>query len=278
MPYPVGVSQDWTRRYLNLLGFALADDDPLPPADLATLERITRAHLLTVPFESITSVLRRSSCASPSVPPLDAEAMLASWIDRRSGGLCFEVTEMVSRLLRALGYAAHPVLGRISFPGSHQSVAVGVDGVRYLVDVGNGAPFFEPVRAGDTVEIHRAGLAYRFRPEDASAPEAVVIQDRWIDEQWQPFCRYALDVPTAADRRTAYQQHHVRGGSWVVDNLVLVRCLQDEVWSFRDGTLSHFTADGKHTRQIEPSDYSSLAAELFTLPNLPIAEAVRALA
>src|SRR5215471_1213853 len=266
---------DWTRRYLALLGFDMRDGAALPPADLDTLNRIARAHVLTVPFESITSVLRRRRSSTENVPPLDPEVILNAWIDRRAGGLCFEVTEMVSRLLSSLGYDAHPVLGEISFPGAHQAVCVTIDGTRFMVDAGNGAPFFVPIPldAGD-FEIHQVGLAYRFHQE---ADADVSVQDRWIDGEWKPFCRYTLAVPDPAAREAAYQRLHLLGHMWVVDNLVLVRCTEQDVWSLRDGTLNHFTADGKTTETIPPTAYPACAADLFTLPNLPIAEAARQL-
>lgn len=259
----------WTSRYLKLLGLP---DEPLPTPDLATLRRISRAHLLTVPFESITSVLRRRRHIGASVPLLDVEVILDAWIARRSGGLCFEVTEMLNRLLVALGYAAHPVLGQISFPGSHQAVRVAVDGRDYLVDCGNGAPFFEPIPLDATLELQHAGLAYRFRRDGHT-----FVQDRWIDTAWQPFCRFDLDEPSAEAREQAYQMHHVIGCSWVVDAIVLVRCAEDEVWSLRDGRLTHFTGEPQAKHVSEVDDYRRTVAEVFSLPNLPIGDALEAL-
>jgi arylamine N-acetyltransferase len=259
----------WTQRYLTLLGL-----EPAPAPTLQTLERIARAHLERVPFESITSVLRRRASNTETVPPLDPDQILTNWEHRRSGGLCFEVTEMVSRLLTEVGYQAHPVLGRISFPGSHQAVHVILEKKQHLVDLGNGAPFFDPIPLDEPFEIRRAGLAYRFRPENGQS-----VQDRWIDNAWQPFCRYDLNPPDPVEREQAYQQHHVIGCSWVVDSLVLVRCTPDAVWSLRDGQFSHFTVDGKQVAQLEnpEADYPRLARDLFGLPNLPVTAALHAL-
>ena len=67
-----------------------------------------------------------------------------------------------------------------------------LDGQRYLVDVGNGAPFLEPIPLDREFEVRHAGLRFRFRP----APDANVwLQDRWIEDGWQLFCRYLLDAP-----------------------------------------------------------------------------------
>ena len=154
---PDGAATGWVQPYLDFLG--LAHEAP----GLDALTRLTRAHVLRVPFESVTSVLRRSGSPVGPVPPLDADVLLDAWIAGRSGGLCFEITHVFGRLLDALGYRCHPVLAFITFPGSHQAVLVELDGRRYLVDAGNGAPLFEPTLLDGTVEVSRFGLAYRYR-------------------------------------------------------------------------------------------------------------------
>ncbi len=144
------------------------------------------------------------------------------------------------------------------------------------MDLGNGAPFLEPIPLEGEVEVRHAGLAYRFRtgPEPDS-----LYQDRWIESSWEPFCRYSLLEPDPVVREAAYQQHHTIGQSWVVDALVLLVGSADEVWSLRDRELRHFTADGKTVEPLSDDfDYTALAARTFGLPDLPIDAARAALA
>jgi len=260
----------WSQRYLALLGIEIA----APTLD--GLRAIAAAHVQCVPFENITSILRRRDAADRPVPPLDLDVMLDLWTERRGGGVCFEVVAMVDRLLSELGYRTHSVLGQISFPGSHMANLVELEDARYLVDAGNGAPFLEPIPLDREFEIRAAGLTYRFRP--AQEPD-YWVQDRWIDGAWAPFCRYLLAAADPRVRATAYQQHHTIGQSWVVDALVLLLSSRDEVWSLRDNELRHFTADGKTVEVVtDTGAYSALAAERFGLPNLPIDAARQALA
>jgi arylamine N-acetyltransferase len=257
------------QRYLDLLQVEVA------ASTLDALRQLTRAHLRRVPFENVSAILRRQAHGRAPVAPLDPDELLQAWCERRAGGVCFEIVAMLDRLLAGLGYVTHPVLAQISFPGSHQANLVELDGRRLLVDVGNGAPFPEPIPLDGTYEVRHAGLAYRFRP--TPEPDRWV-QDRWIDGEWVPFATYALAPPDPAVREDAYQRHHTPGQSWVVDNLVVTSCTSEQVWSLRDDVLRHFTPAGKRAEQIlDPAQYARLAAELFDLPGLPIERAWRAL-
>src|SRR3954452_15994453 len=139
----------WTQRYLDLLGI----DVPAPK--LEGLRAITSVHPRRVPFENISSILRRRDRGVRGpVPPLDLDVLLEAWCARRGGGVCFEVASMVDRLLVELGYRTRLVLAQITFPGSHQATLVELDGQRFLVDVGNGAPFLEPIPLDGEFELH----------------------------------------------------------------------------------------------------------------------------
>ncbi len=258
------VSPDWVRRYLAFLGVARR------APDAAALAELTRAHVLTVPFENVTSLLRRRAHAGRPVPPVDADELLGRWEQGRSGGVCYEVADLFGRLLAALGYRVHPVPGYITFPGSHQALLVQLGDARLLVDVGNGAPFFEPIPLREAVEIVRAGLAYRFRSAVATGDW---IQERLIDGAWAPFCRYALRQPDPAAFEAAYQRHHTPGETWVTGSLTIIRCEEEQVVLLRDEELSHFSTAGKRSERISTlADYARVAAETFKLPALPIAE------
>jgi arylamine N-acetyltransferase len=261
----------WLADYLDLLGLERE------PPTLDYLKRLTRAHVERVPFENITSILRRAAAGAAAVPPLDRDTELQAWRDLRGGGVCFEVTDMFDTLLALLGFQRHPVIAVISFPGSHQAVVVQLEGRRYLVDAGNGAPFFEaiPVSDDDTpFEFSHAGLSYRFRADGTQA----WVQDRLIDGKWEPFCTYLLAPADQAARETAYQRHHTLGQSWVVDSLRLIRCTESEVWVLRDGTLTHLSAVGKSVSACDSeADYRRTLDEIFGLPNAPIEQALEVL-
>ena len=260
-------SRAWVATYLALLGVEHA------PPSLEALGRLVRAQICTVPFENTTAILRRRAHPDGPVPPVDPDVLLENWARGRGGGVCFELAEMFGRLLVALGYRAHPVLGRISFPGSHQAVVVGLEGRRYLAEVSNGAPFFEPIPLDRVVEIRRLGLAYRFRPDGEGDRW---VQDRLIDGAWEPFCTYDLRPPAPAACEAAYQRHHAPGASWVMDDVRLVRCREDQVCAIRGRRFSRYTAAEKRSEVVSGAEAARLAADVFGMPHLPVEAALAA--
>jgi arylamine N-acetyltransferase len=256
------MNDDWVRRYVALLGLKR---DVL---SLEALNALTRAHRRVV-FENVTSLLRKRANPAGPMPPLDLELILSSWEEGRAGGVCYEVGEMLTRLLPALGYAARPVLAEIGFPGSHQAVIVELDGREYLVDAGNGAPFLEAFPLDEPAEVRRAGLSYRFRRHEEAGR---LVQDRAIRGEWTPFCYYDLRAALPEEREASYQGHHVLPGrSFVMTTLRMVRCDEDEVHQLLDHELTRYTPDGKESQEVYGvARYREVIADVFGLPALPV--------
>lgn len=256
-------SDAWIRRYLAFLG--VVGRAPSPDA----LAGLVRAHSLTVPFENVTALLRRRDHPVGAVPPPDPESLLAAWERRAGGGVCFEIVPMVSRLLIGLGYEAHAVLGQISLPNGHQAVVVRLHGRRYLVDLGNGAPLFEPIPLDDLpFEIHRHGLSFRFR---VGTHDDELLQERLIDAAWTTYCRYDLRPASAANLEQGYQHHHTPNASWVTGTLTMVRCTEDAVYALKDDVLTRYAERGKSTQTMtDEADYRRLVSEVYGLSGLDI--------
>lgn len=258
----------WAGRYLSLIGVERE------PPGLDGLGRLVRAHVQNVPFDNSASLLRRHAAGSGPVSPIDPEALLAAWEGRRAGGVCFEHTEMFGRLLVALGYAATPIAGEISFPGSHQAIVVDLGGARWLVDVGNGAPFFEPFPLDRPSGIERLGLGFRFHVDPGDP--GVWIQERAMDDGWKPYCRYLLRPQSPAEREVAYQRHHRPRETWVTHSIVLIRSREEEVLVFRNMDQHRYTPRGKIASRVEDAEGWARLPGLLGLPAFPLRDVARA--
>lgn len=262
-----GPGAAWADRYLTLLG--LTREAP----GIEALGRLARAQILTVPFENSHALLRRRAAGEGPVAPVDLEAVLASWEARRAGGVCFEHAAAFGALLRDLGYRVTDVAGEISFPGSHQALLVELGGRRWLLDVGEGCPFFEPIPLDQEVVVRRAGLAFRFRVDPGDP--GLCRLEREVDGAWSLFCRFWLRPQPPEAREAAYQRHHTARLTWVTGALVLVACRPDEVLSFRELRLTRFTPAGKAVEPVEDAAAWARLPALAGLPALPLARLAR---
>lgn len=134
--------------YLRRLGLAR----PIEP-DLASLERLQRAHLTAVPFENLDVFARRPVAT-------DQSWVVDKVVERGRGGWCFELNGAFAALLEALGYevtrlAATVLLGSGAPMPTHLALEVALDRP-YLVDVGFGDTFIRPL-AMDTDQPQDGG-------------------------------------------------------------------------------------------------------------------------
>ncbi|MBZ0300623.1 MAG: arylamine N-acetyltransferase [Anaerolineae bacterium] len=122
-------------------------DGPGDPT-LETLGALHRAHLLAVPFENLDIHLGRRIV-------LDEDWLFDKIVHQRRGGFCYEQNGLFAAVLRALGYEVTLLEARVNArewasgtPLDHLTLVVSLE-ERWLVDVGFGDSFLEPLRFDD---------------------------------------------------------------------------------------------------------------------------------
>ncbi|MFB6176807.1 MAG: arylamine N-acetyltransferase [Halobaculum sp.] len=192
-------------RYLARIGLSPAAIRDAP-RDRDTLERLQRAHLTSVPFETFSITGDPfGEWDGPGVT-LSTDALFEKIVVDERGGYCFELNGLFTDLLRGLGYdadrAAAMVLsddGDPSPPANHHTVVVDLDR-RYVADVGTGNPKTRtPVPLdGETV---RDDLGTAWRVVESDRPDsAFLLQYRRADAaEWAD--RYVFDD---VDRELSY--------------------------------------------------------------------------
>jgi N-hydroxyarylamine O-acetyltransferase len=121
---------------------------PSPTTDLKTLWHLQERHLATVPFENLAIHLGERVS-------LEEKDLFAKIVDRRRGGICYEVNGLFAWLLRELGFEV-TLLGAKVFRGGslgppfdHLALRVDLD-EPWLVDVGFGRHSVHPLRLNAT--------------------------------------------------------------------------------------------------------------------------------
>lgn len=131
-----------------------------------TLQHLQTAHLLAVPFENLSIHARE-----PIV--LEDSALFDKIVARRRGGFCYELNGLFAALLRALGFDVAMLSAEVADAAEgfgpnfdHMALMVTLE-ERWLVDVGFGDSFREPLlldQPGEQVQNERA---YRIAPDGA---------------------------------------------------------------------------------------------------------------
>ncbi|MEP6819801.1 MAG: arylamine N-acetyltransferase [bacterium] len=186
-----------------------------------TLCALQIAHLLAVPFENLSIHAKE-----PIV--LEDEALFTKIVKRRRGGFCYECNGLFAALLRSLGFDVAMLSAKVANAEGvfgpdfdHMTLLVSA-AERWLVDVGFGDSFREPLRLDERGEQEQGNRAYRI---DADGPDFTLMQrsvgDKWGDEwsdEWKAQYRFTLQPHEYADyeemcryHQTSPESHFTRG-------------------------------------------------------------------
>jgi len=178
-----------------------------------TLRELQIAHLLAVPFENLSI-----HAGQPIV--LEDEALFAKIVERRRGGFCYEANGLFAALLRATGFDVQMLsAGVANAEGGfgpdfdHMALMVTLDR-RWLVDVGFGDSFLEPLLLDERGEQAQGGRAYRIVPDGAH----LILLRRDEGDEWKAQYSFTLQPHVYADyaemcryHQTSPQSHFTRG-------------------------------------------------------------------
>lgn len=147
--------------YLDRIAFV----EPIKP-DAQTLRGLQAAHMQSIPFENLDIGLKRPIY-------IHEEAIWEKLIVNKRGGFCYELNGLFAWLLKQIGfeviYLNARVFDREGNPGmdfDHLALLVQAPGEseRWLVDVGFGDSFNEPLSIENLNEQVQGLRAYRIEP------------------------------------------------------------------------------------------------------------------
>ncbi len=184
-------------RSLARIGLSPAPTRNLP-RDHDTLERLQRAHLTSVPFETLSITGDPFGEWTGSGVTLSTDALFEKIVVAERGGYCFELNGLFTALLRGLGFDAHRAAAMVlsddgdpSPPANHHTVVVDLDR-RYVADVGTGNPKTRCPVPLDGETVHD-DLGTAWRVVESDRPDsAFLLQYRRADAaEWSE--RYVFD-------------------------------------------------------------------------------------
>lgn len=258
-------------KYISRIGLNPSD---VRDTDLPTVERLQQAHLTTVPFETMSVAGYPSEERRPEGVSLDVADMYDKIVERRRGGICYELNGAFGWLLEACGFDVERVAARVISPedgsygppGGHQPLLVSLD-KPYLVDVGFGGEVLRhPLPLDGTVREDPEGAWRLVETERRDADYVAQYnrvdggEDEWTEwfifrteprsmEYFQPACEYHQSAPDAT-----------------FTDWVLVTMVTDQGHkTLTPESFLEVTGDDKRERSISEHEWSTLLDEEFNI-------------
>lgn len=255
------------RRYLGILGWA---GDP-------GLHELVSSHLIKVPFENVSKLLRPDG--APKLPPIDD--FLRGIAEQDLGGTCYALAAHFAALLEYLDYDVELIAAdSAGLPRSHAVCRVRIDDEVHLVDVGYAAPFYHPIPLdslpqaiphGDTTYYVQRDPAQRDVVEVAAMQNGARAFGYVARPPAIPIADAATVFAAAIDRSCAPDAQFMR--RLRISRFFASRVL--EVHNNRLVTTHHNITTVTPIRDV--GELEAIVHEALQLPRMPVREAVEAL-
>jgi len=213
-----------TAAYLKRINYSGSHE---PSAE--TLCQLQLAHLLSVPFENLSI-----HSAEPII--LNDRDLFNKIVSRRRGGFCYELNGLFAALLRSLDFDVQMLSasvanakGEFGPEFDHMTLLVTLE-QRWLVDVGFGDSFTEPLLIDSREEQLQGSRAYRVDEVDGR----LLLLQRVEGDDWKPQYRFTLTPRVFSDYEEMCTYHQTSPESHFTQGRICSRLT-------RDGriTLSH---------------------------------------
>ena len=237
---------------------------PIEPT-LAVLRALHLAHATHIPFENLDILLGRPI-------RLDTTSLQAKLVTARRGGYCFEQNRLFATALQAIGFDVEALIARVRFritqvlPRTHMLLLVGLDGERWLADVGFGADgLLLPVALESGLSSHQFAWWFRTIERDGL----------WVMQSaragvWEDVYAFTLEPQLAVDFEVANHYTSTHPDSRFTQLLVAQRVAPQVKVTLRNRELTHDTGTDVMSRTLaSDEEIVQVLAEAFGLVFAP---------
>ena len=237
---------------------------PVKP-DAQTLRGLHTAHMQAVPFENLDIGLKRPI-------RINKDALWEKLVINKRGGFCYELNGLFAQLLNQVGFEVTYLNarvfdheGKLGIDFDHLALLVQAPGEseRWLVDVGFGDSFNEPLRFETDVEQIQGLRVYRLE----QAVGGHIVWQRNYDGTWNRLYFFDLtshEFPGKYEAACSY--HQTSPDSVFTRSNIISRATSEGRISLEDGRLI-LTVNGQRTeRPLESKEeYNKLLKEYFDI-------------
>jgi N-hydroxyarylamine O-acetyltransferase len=232
-----------------------------------TLRALQVAHLLTVPFESLSI-----HAGQPIV--LEDDALFTKIVENRRGGFCYEANGLFAALLRALGFNVAMLSAEVANAEGefgpnfdHMTLMVSLPpspAQHWLVDVGFGDSFLEPLWLDERDEQVQRSRAYRILSDGTR----LLLMRRDEGDEWKAQYRFTLQTYSYADYAGMCRYHQTSPQSHFTRSRICSRATEDGRITLSEMRFITTSQSGAHQVRQERTltseeEYATILREQF---------------
>ena len=261
------ISNSLAMEILDYLGL------PLNAPTLRYLNRLIHAYIRTVPWESVSRIIKRHTTPETKNCPRLPEVFWNDAMKYGYGGTCFESSLAFYSLLTALGYEGYLTVNDMGETrGCHAAVVIIIHGQKYLVD--NTIPVHAAARIDPQNIVRRrtALFDYKLRPISENKYE--------VERSHRPSKNLftLIDVPVSPlEYRMIMENDYLETGCFL-KSVVMVKVVNEKAQRFFSDQLPYklesFDRAGREEKIIEPESLSHALAKVFQMPEDGISAAL----
>ena len=224
-----------------------------------TLRRLQYSHLQRVPFENLSIHWHE-----PIV--LTDEALFQKIVVRRRGGFCYELNGLFAALLTSLGFKVTKLSAQVANSEGvfgpdfdHMTLLVECE-QRWLVDVGFGDSFLEPLLFDECQDQIQGKRAYRSTEADGR----LTMWQQLPGEDWKPQYRFTERGYEYPDYEEMCRFHQTSPNSHFTRNTICSKATSDGRVTLSGMRYIITTPGGREERLLTNEDeYAAVLQEQF---------------
>jgi len=260
------LAPELTNQILSYLGCARKEPS------VRYLNRLIRAHIQRVPWESVSRIVKRQTTFEIELCPRWPGEFWHEAFESGTGGTCFENNLAFFTLLNELGFDGYLTINDMETPACHTASIITLHGQKYLADVTIPIQSALPIHTDQITRRATSFHHYTIRPESNSryAIERSHLPKRRIFT--------LVDVPISlAEYRKAVQRDYEETG-YFLDRVVIVKVVEDRLWCFSSDEppfkMEGFNKAGKQEVMVETKTLAKSLSENFGIDEAKIALAL----
>lgn len=242
--------------------------------DTGLLDRLIRAYVRKVPWESAFRIAKRAMTSDLSLCPRWPGEFWRDAMVSGGGGTCFESNYAFFHLLQKLGYSGYLTVNDMGEQrGCHSAIILSLGGQKVLVDVGIPLQAALNIDPGGAARRKTWLHTYTIRPDGAGRYQVL------RSNHPKPNIYTLLDTPVAeAAYRQVVGQDYGEAGLFL-DRVILVKVIGERLWRFNSAEtpyrLESFTRYDRQELPISPGEETKRLAERFHMDEGKLGTALR---